>query len=66
MEFEQGYALSGSYWNDPSGEASNFHNVTMSPVDARRVWGWADPQLPEGWHGVLDTGGPTTMVNVRP
>jgi hypothetical protein len=66
MEFEQGYALSGSYWSDSSGEASNFHNVTMAPVDARRVWAWADPQLPEGWHGVLDTGGATTMVNVRP
>jgi hypothetical protein len=66
IEFEPGYAITASYWNDPVGEAQNYHNVTLSPVDARRIWSWADPQVPEGWHGVLDTGAETTMVNVRP
>lgn len=66
MEFEAGYSVTGTYWSDIVGEAIGYHNVAMSPIDARRIWSWADPQLPEGWSGVLDTGAETTMVNVRP
>jgi hypothetical protein len=65
MEFEPGHALTGMYWGDGVGEAQTFHAVAMTPIDARRVWGWADPQLPEGWHSV--TGGDdSTIVFVRP
>src|SRR5262249_17823133 len=52
MEFESGYAITGNYWGDSAGEAQSFHNVALTPVDARRIWTWADPQLPEGWHSV--------------
>ena len=27
----------------------------MSPEDARRLFGWTEPQLPDGWHGVVST-----------
>lgn len=65
MEFQPGHALAGMYWGDGTGEAQTFHAVGMTPIDARRVWGWADPQLPEGWHAV--TGGDEgTIVVVRP
>jgi hypothetical protein len=66
MEFEPGYALTGTYWGDGLGEAQGFHNVTLSPIDARRIWTWADPPVPEGWHGVFDTTGEGTIVYVRP
>jgi hypothetical protein len=26
--------------------------VNLSPLDAKALFGWTDPQLPPGWHGV--------------
>jgi hypothetical protein len=66
MEFEPGYAFMGTYWGDGIGDPQTFHNVAMTPVDAHRIWAWADPQLPEGWKSVEDAGGTTTIVNIRP
>jgi hypothetical protein len=66
LEFEPGYAITGTYWGDGLGEAQGFHNVALSPVDARRIWTWADPPIPDGWHGVFDTAGEGTVVYVRP
>lgn len=58
-------AITGTYWSEV-GEATGFHNVTLSPIDARRLWTWADPQLPEGWHAAYDRGDSGTIVHVRP
>ncbi|MRG90825.1 L,D-transpeptidase [Polyangium spumosum] len=66
MEFEPGYALTGTYWGDGLGEAQTFHAVALSPVDARRLFHWSGPELPEGWHGVTDAMGEGTTVVVRP
>jgi hypothetical protein len=67
MEFEPGFALTGMYWGDGVGEAQGFHDIGLSPIDAHRLWTWADPQLPEGWHSVYGTiGGDATYVYVRP
>lgn len=67
MEFEPGFALTGMYWGDGVGEAQGFHDIGLTPLDAHRLWTWADPQLPEGWHSVYETiGGGTTFVYVRP
>lgn len=65
MEFEPGHAFAGMYWGDGVGEASTFHAVGLTPIDARRLWTWADPQLPEGWNAVYG-GDEATMVYVRP
>lgn len=66
MEFEPGYAITGISWGGSVGEARGFHNIALTPIDARRIFLWAEPQLPEGWHGVYsdDEGG--TLVHVRP
>jgi hypothetical protein len=66
MEFEPGHAFMGTYWGDGLGEAQTFHNVALAPVDARRLWHWTDPPIPEGWHAVTDAMGEGTMVLVRP
>ncbi|MSP23869.1 MAG: L,D-transpeptidase [Myxococcales bacterium] len=50
LEFADGFAITGSYWQKNFGEAENFHNVTLAPVDAHWLWHWATPELPEGWH----------------
>lgn len=54
MELEQGFALTGMYWSDGQGEAQTFHDVALAPIDAHRIWGWAGPELPEGWQVVYD------------
>jgi hypothetical protein len=67
MEFEPGFAITGMTWGDGVGEAQTFHDIVLTPIDAHRIWTWADPQLPDGWHGVHETiGGGSTYVFVRP
>jgi hypothetical protein len=66
IEFDPGYAINGMYWADGVGEAHGFHNVSLTPIDARRIFMWSDPEVPEGWHGVFDGGDSATIVNVRP
>jgi hypothetical protein len=66
LEFEPGYAITGNYWIDAFGEAQGHHDVSLAPIDARRIFGWADPELPTGWHSVQDVAGTGTIVHVRP
>jgi L,D-transpeptidase catalytic domain len=65
--FEGGFALHGAYWHDDFGKPRSHGCVNMAPVDARRVFFWTDPPLPEGWHGVHSgkSMGEGTWVRVR-
>jgi hypothetical protein len=65
MEFAPGFAFAGTYWGDGLGEAQTFHDVSLSPIDAHRLWAWADPPLPEGWSSVEGADDGTTVF-VRP
>lgn len=65
LSLEGDFAITGTYWSEV-GEAQGFHNITLSPIDARRLWTWADPQLPEGWHAAYDQTETGTIVFVRP
>lgn len=66
MELDPGCTLTGMYWGDGLGEAQTFHAVALSPIDARRIFRWSEPELPEGWYGVTDAMGEGTTVVVRP
>lgn len=50
--FAAGYALHGAYWHDVFGIPRSHGCVNLSPIDARVVFLWTDPPLPEGWHGI--------------
>jgi hypothetical protein len=68
MYFQGGYALHGAYWHDDFGRARSHGCVNLSPVDARYVFHWSSPDVPEHWHGVeagevLDKG---TIVHIVP
>ncbi len=65
--FEAGYALHAAYWHDDFGRPRSHGCVNMSPVDARRVFMWTDPPLPDGWHAVKagHAMGAGTWVRVR-
>ncbi|MEM9691644.1 MAG: L,D-transpeptidase [Myxococcota bacterium] len=52
QNFTGPYALHGAYWHDDWGEKKSGGCVNLSPVDARRIFKWTEPQIPAGWHGV--------------
>jgi hypothetical protein len=65
--FASGYAIHGSYWHDVFGIPRSHGCVNLSPIDARVVFAWTDPPVPDGWHGInvgADMGEGTT-VHVR-
>lgn len=51
--FDQGYALHGAYWHDRFGTPKSHGCINLSPEDARRLFFFTEPALPENWHGVL-------------
>lgn len=66
MEFDEATAFAGTYWGDGLGEAQTFHSIALAPIDARKLFQWSEPALPEGWHGVTSAMGEGTTVLVRP
>ena len=63
--FEGAYALHASYWHDVFGTPRSHGCVNLAPIDARRVFMWSDPPVPEGWHGSISNDNKGTTVNVR-
>ncbi len=68
MYFKGGYALHGAYWHDEFGRARSHGCVNLAPIDARFVFQWASPQVPEHWHSVTAGGSfeEGTIVNIHP
>ncbi len=52
--FDEGYALHGAYWHDRFGTPKSHGCINLSPEDARRLFFFTEPKLPEGWHGGAD------------
>ena len=55
MYFEGSYALHGAFWHDQFGHMRSHGCVNMAPDDARTLFAWSEPHLPDGWHGVMAT-----------
>jgi hypothetical protein len=51
--FKDGYALHAAYWHDAFGQPKSHGCINLSPEDARWLFEWSDPQVPDGWHGAL-------------
>jgi lipoprotein-anchoring transpeptidase ErfK/SrfK len=63
--FREGFALHTAYWHDVFGIARSHGCVNLSPIDGHWLFGWTDPPVPQGWHGVEtgpDTAAGTTVV----
>jgi hypothetical protein len=66
MYFNGSIALHGAFWHQNFGHVQSHGCVNLSPVDARSLFGWTDPKLPAGWHGVMATDdNPGTRVVVH-
>lgn len=65
--FQMPFALHGAYWHDRFGEPKSGGCVNLSVADARWLFGWTSPALPEGWHSVRagEAQGEGTWVVVR-
>jgi hypothetical protein len=50
--FEGGYALHAAYWHDDFGTPRSHGCINLAPEDARRLFFFTEPHVPEGWHGV--------------
>lgn len=55
MYFKGSYALHAAFWHNNFGHKMSHGCVNLSPLDARHVFMWATPALPQGWHGVWST-----------
>jgi hypothetical protein len=53
--FNGGYALHGAFWHAEFGHVKSHGCVNLAPWDAKILFGWTDPQLPEGWHAIMST-----------
>ena len=66
MFFEGSYALHGAFWHEGFGRVRSHGCINLGPTDARWLFYWAPPFLPEGWHGVhAHQGSPGTTVVVH-
>jgi L,D-transpeptidase catalytic domain len=53
--FHGSIALHGAFWHSDFGHVKSHGCVNLSPWDAKALFGWTDPPLPPGWHGVHAT-----------
>ena len=66
MYVEGGHALHGTYWHDDFGRERAGGAVTLAPIDARFVFEWSLPDVPEHWHGAYASGsfGEGTLIRI--
>jgi lipoprotein-anchoring transpeptidase ErfK/SrfK len=55
MYFNGSYALHGAFWHNNFGRTKSHGCVNMAPQDAKAIFAWTEPHLPDGWHGVMST-----------
>lgn len=68
MYFKGGYAVHASYWHDDFGRPRSHGCVNLAPIDARYVFHWSSPSVPDHWHA-MNAGDHTekgTIVHIHP
>ncbi len=65
--FHEAFALHGAYWHDEFGDRKSAGCVNLSPIDAKWLFDWSEPQLPDGWHAMTARAGDgATIVVIHP
>jgi hypothetical protein len=66
MYFEGSYALHGAFWHQSFGSVRSHGCVNLGPTDARWLFLWTTPFVPERWHGVTASDdNPGTTIVIR-
>jgi len=61
------YLLHTAYWHDQWGEGHSGGCVNLAPADAKWLFGWTEPRLPEGWHSMrIGEREPSTAIVIHP
>lgn len=63
--FTQGYALHAAYWHDQFGTPRSHGCINLSPLDARWLFHFTEPSVPQNWHGALSLKG-GTLLRITP
>jgi len=68
MYFKGGYALHGAYWHDDFGRPRSHGCVNLAPIDARYVFQWSSPGVPDHWQATYagDTTESGTVIHIHP
>ncbi|MDJ0765245.1 MAG: L,D-transpeptidase [Myxococcota bacterium] len=53
--FHRNVALHASFWHSSYGRPKSHGCINLAPADARYLFDWTEPALPERWHGVIAT-----------
>ena len=67
MYFKGGYALHAAYWHDDFGRVRSHGCVNLSPIDARIVFNFSSPEVPDHWHATYSSEafGQGTIVHIH-
>ena len=65
MRFKKGVFFHASYWHDGFGTKHSHGCVNLSPRDARFLYNWAGPSVPDGWTELEVAKDQGTVVRVR-
>ncbi len=65
MKFRKNFALHGAYWHDGFGKRRSHGCVNLSPRDARRIFEWTQPVVPEGWLDAEVEESTGTVIRIR-
>jgi hypothetical protein len=52
MYYYGAYAVHGAYWHDVFGQVRSHGCTNLAPADARWIYHWSEPKVPEGWQAV--------------
>ncbi len=66
MYFFKDFALHAAYWHDGFGQPRSNGCVNLSPQDARTLYQWTSPEVPNGWsmsYATADASG--SLVQIR-
>lgn len=50
--YKGNYAFHGAWWHNDFGRPKSHGCVNLAPADARFLFRWMDPVIPEGWYAV--------------
>jgi lipoprotein-anchoring transpeptidase ErfK/SrfK len=63
LYFRMPFAIHGAYWHEDFGLPKSGGCINLSPTDARFVFDWVEPKIPDEWSGV--SGGPTMGLGTK-
>jgi lipoprotein-anchoring transpeptidase ErfK/SrfK len=57
MYYWRSFAVHGAFWHDDFGQVRSHGCTNIAPADARWLFRWTTPKVPDGWHARFSRGG---------